>query len=268
MLGATLAQMPGWCSDLKYAAAMGASVWQVWRPSAQRITQIKKGARAAAARRASLPPRALLPLARARPRTPRRGPPVHVPSVARRAGFAGRPLWLAAQTVAGEEELVGQTHAALVKEWPALLTVVAPAAPGRCAEVRDLLAGGELGLSVALGSEAGLGGGTGGRRRHRAALAPAGRGRPNPLGQRLQRPYTARACVRARRLTSRPPPRLPPPAAQASCSCRAWRCWWWTTWARCPRCTRWPRWRWLAARWWPPAAAPGWRSRRSRAARW
>jgi hypothetical protein len=36
ILGATLAQMPGWCSDLKYAAALGNSVWHLWRPKASR----------------------------------------------------------------------------------------------------------------------------------------------------------------------------------------------------------------------------------------
>jgi hypothetical protein len=32
ILGATLGQMPGWCSDLKYAAALGTSVWRLWKP--------------------------------------------------------------------------------------------------------------------------------------------------------------------------------------------------------------------------------------------
>jgi hypothetical protein len=41
ILGATLAQMPGWCSDLKYAAALGTSVWHLWRPSAARILGVK-----------------------------------------------------------------------------------------------------------------------------------------------------------------------------------------------------------------------------------
>lgn len=41
MLKATLAQMPGWCSDLKYAAALGTSVWHLWRPSPQRMRALK-----------------------------------------------------------------------------------------------------------------------------------------------------------------------------------------------------------------------------------
>jgi hypothetical protein len=41
ILGATLAQMPGWCSDLKYAAALGTSVWHLWRPSTCRILAVK-----------------------------------------------------------------------------------------------------------------------------------------------------------------------------------------------------------------------------------
>eukprot|EP00878_Enallax_costatus_P040450 GHUV01046696.1.p1 GENE.GHUV01046696.1~~GHUV01046696.1.p1 ORF type:complete len:119 (-),score=16.57 GHUV01046696.1:40-396(-) len=36
ILGATLTQMPGWCSDLKYAAALGTSVWHLWRPRPHR----------------------------------------------------------------------------------------------------------------------------------------------------------------------------------------------------------------------------------------
>ncbi|CAD7697115.1 unnamed protein product [Ostreobium quekettii] len=43
MLGATIPQMPGWCTDLKYAAAMGACVWEMWRPSGLRVMEIKKG---------------------------------------------------------------------------------------------------------------------------------------------------------------------------------------------------------------------------------
>jgi hypothetical protein len=37
IFGATLTQMPGWCSDLKYAAALGNSVWHLWRPKASRL---------------------------------------------------------------------------------------------------------------------------------------------------------------------------------------------------------------------------------------
>jgi hypothetical protein len=36
IFGATLTQMPGWCSDLKYAAALGNSVWHLWRPKPSR----------------------------------------------------------------------------------------------------------------------------------------------------------------------------------------------------------------------------------------
>ena len=42
MLDASLGQMPGWCSDLKYAAALGTSVWHLWRPSAQRMLAVRK----------------------------------------------------------------------------------------------------------------------------------------------------------------------------------------------------------------------------------
>ncbi|GMH33462.1 hypothetical protein BSKO_01296 [Bryopsis sp. KO-2023] len=43
MLGATIQQMPGWCSDLKYAASMGACVWEMWRPSGPRVLELKRG---------------------------------------------------------------------------------------------------------------------------------------------------------------------------------------------------------------------------------
>lgn len=39
IFGATLQQMPGWCSDLKYAAALGNSVWHLWRPKPSRWGQ-------------------------------------------------------------------------------------------------------------------------------------------------------------------------------------------------------------------------------------
>lgn len=41
ILGATLGQMPGWCSDLKYAAALGNSVWHLWRPKPGRIAALR-----------------------------------------------------------------------------------------------------------------------------------------------------------------------------------------------------------------------------------
>ncbi|KAK9824303.1 hypothetical protein WJX72_009288 [[Myrmecia] bisecta] len=43
LLGATLAQMPGWCADLKYAASMGACVWQLWRAPADRVMALRQG---------------------------------------------------------------------------------------------------------------------------------------------------------------------------------------------------------------------------------
>jgi len=42
LLGAELWQMPGWCADLKYAAAMGACVWQMWRPSEDRVELLRR----------------------------------------------------------------------------------------------------------------------------------------------------------------------------------------------------------------------------------
>ncbi|WIA36478.1 hypothetical protein OEZ86_007778 [Tetradesmus obliquus] len=42
ILGATLGQMPGWCSDLKYAAALGTSVWHLWKPRPGRIAALRQ----------------------------------------------------------------------------------------------------------------------------------------------------------------------------------------------------------------------------------
>eukprot|EP00192_Tetraselmis_astigmatica_P006987 CAMPEP_0117658878 /NCGR_PEP_ID=MMETSP0804-20121206/6107_1 /TAXON_ID=1074897 /ORGANISM="Tetraselmis astigmatica, Strain CCMP880" /LENGTH=788 /DNA_ID=CAMNT_0005465445 /DNA_START=323 /DNA_END=2689 /DNA_ORIENTATION=- len=43
LLGAQLWQMPGWCADLKYAAAMGSCVWQMWRPKTDRVEALRSG---------------------------------------------------------------------------------------------------------------------------------------------------------------------------------------------------------------------------------
>jgi hypothetical protein len=34
--------MPGWCADLKYAAAMGACVWQMWKPTGDRVEMLSR----------------------------------------------------------------------------------------------------------------------------------------------------------------------------------------------------------------------------------
>lgn len=51
----------------------------------------------------------------------------------------GRPIWLAASTHAGEEEVISQTHTLLKKSHPNLLTFLVPRHPERGVEVGDML---------------------------------------------------------------------------------------------------------------------------------
>lgn len=55
-----------------------------------------------------------------------------------RSALCGRPMWVAALTQPGEEDAVGTVHTTLAKDWPSLLTVLAPAASGRCGEVAEV----------------------------------------------------------------------------------------------------------------------------------
>ncbi len=55
--------------------------------------------------------------------------------------LAGRPIWLAASTHAGEETLVLAAHRTLAAEHPGLLTIVAPRHPDRGAAIADEAAG-------------------------------------------------------------------------------------------------------------------------------
>ncbi len=64
--------------------------------------------------------------------------------------FAGRPLWLAASTHAGEEQIIGTAHDRLKKQHPGLLSIIVPRHPGRGRDIADKLI--SLGLSVALRS--------------------------------------------------------------------------------------------------------------------
>ena len=52
--------------------------------------------------------------------------------------IAGRPVWVAASTHPGEEEMVVAIHRALVKRYPKLLTIVAPRHPQRGEEVVEI----------------------------------------------------------------------------------------------------------------------------------
>ncbi|MDF1847705.1 MAG: 3-deoxy-D-manno-octulosonic acid transferase [Parvibaculaceae bacterium] len=64
-----------------------------------------------------------------------------------RAQIGDRPCWIAASTHEGEEALVGRVHLELRKEFPELLTILAPRHPTRGAAVACEMV--ELGLSVA-----------------------------------------------------------------------------------------------------------------------
>ena len=69
--------------------------------------------------------------------------PVEAAELARLAGLlAGRPVWVAASTHSGEEEIIVQAHRRLAAAHPGLLTIIVPRHPERGAEVAGL-AGGE-----------------------------------------------------------------------------------------------------------------------------
>ncbi|HXQ49546.1 MAG TPA: 3-deoxy-D-manno-octulosonic acid transferase [Stellaceae bacterium] len=55
------------------------------------------------------------------------------------ASCAGRPLWLAASTHEGEEEIVAAAHRLLAREHRGLLTVIAPRHPARAEAIRAML---------------------------------------------------------------------------------------------------------------------------------
>lgn len=67
---------------------------------------------------------------------------------------AGRPVWIAASTHPGEEEVAVAAHLALAERLPGLLTIVAPRHPGRGPEIAD--AAEAHGLIVAVRSEGAL----------------------------------------------------------------------------------------------------------------
>jgi 3-deoxy-D-manno-octulosonic-acid transferase len=69
-----------------------------------------------------------------------------------RATLAGRPVWLAASTHPGEEQIATAVHQALSPRHPDLLTLIVPRHPGRGPELAQQLA--NSGLSVALRSAA------------------------------------------------------------------------------------------------------------------
>jgi 3-deoxy-D-manno-octulosonic-acid transferase len=63
------------------------------------------------------------------------------------AQIGPRPCWLAASTHPGEEEAAADAHLALAKDWPDLLTLIAPRHPSRADGIETMLRA--RGLSVA-----------------------------------------------------------------------------------------------------------------------
>ena len=57
-----------------------------------------------------------------------------------RAAIAGRPVWVAASTHEGEEEIVAAAHRILRERYPDVLTIVVPRHPDRGGSVREILA--------------------------------------------------------------------------------------------------------------------------------
>jgi 3-deoxy-D-manno-octulosonic-acid transferase len=58
--------------------------------------------------------------------------------------IAGRPVWIAASTHPGEEEIVAAVHRAIAPHFPGLLTIIAPRHPQRGAEIVEIAADFEL----------------------------------------------------------------------------------------------------------------------------
>jgi 3-deoxy-D-manno-octulosonic-acid transferase len=61
-----------------------------------------------------------------------------------RRAIGARPLWLAASTHAGEEEIAAAAHRLIAKDHPGLLTIIAPRHPGRGKAIADMLEEGGL----------------------------------------------------------------------------------------------------------------------------
>jgi 3-deoxy-D-manno-octulosonic-acid transferase len=61
-----------------------------------------------------------------------------------RAAIGARPVWLAASTHKGEEEIAASIHQQLAPRIPGLLTIIAPRHPDRCAEVTNIIAAYDL----------------------------------------------------------------------------------------------------------------------------
>ncbi|MGV8839513.1 MAG: 3-deoxy-D-manno-octulosonic acid transferase [Bauldia sp.] len=65
-----------------------------------------------------------------------------------RAAIGDRPVWLAASTHPGEEDIAAQAHDRLKGAWPRLLTIVVPRHPERGPALGELLRGGGRAVSL------------------------------------------------------------------------------------------------------------------------
>ncbi len=68
------------------------------------------------------------------------------------ASFGGEPVWLAASTHAGEEEIVLDAYKELLAPYPSLLLVLAPRHPERAPGLLDNLVGAKFGLPAISGA--------------------------------------------------------------------------------------------------------------------
>ncbi|HEX2727010.1 MAG TPA: 3-deoxy-D-manno-octulosonic acid transferase [Beijerinckiaceae bacterium] len=81
-------------------------------------------------------------------------PPADPRVLARLSGLvAGRPLWLAASTHPGEEEMIVDVHRGLMDRFPDLLTIIAPRHPHRGTEAAEIASGAQLTVARRAGQE-------------------------------------------------------------------------------------------------------------------
>ena len=57
-----------------------------------------------------------------------------------RSRIGDRPVWIAASTHPGEEEIAAAAHRRIAREHPGLLTIIAPRHPARGAAIAEMLA--------------------------------------------------------------------------------------------------------------------------------
>ena len=81
-------------------------------------------------------------------------PPSDPQALASLSGLvAGRPLWMAASTHRGEEEIVAEVHRALVPRFPHLLTIIVPRHPDRGNDAAEIAREAELRCALRSGGE-------------------------------------------------------------------------------------------------------------------